>query len=385
MNILEGGEVEFEASGKDIAAAFAKITAVTTYVKADDTKFVVAVIAEGDKKDRGVFLIGTSTDALASMRIAGKPGKSGAVRVDAVTLSGLLKARGDCQFKTGGGKIAFQEKKGSFKAQVDIMEYDAEDIRMLSLQLGQQQGTPIAKKVMDTLLESVRKVALNDVYHGNILPVIFDIGRKSLKVYCFDDFHVALLRVKIKNDVPMRMALPAKVFSMVEKFIEADDVSFSTGHGRFRATSTDFIVSIPETQLRDGDFEMPLHYIKELESLKPRASITFDVKATATVANMAVLTDQETKMAITIDGDVTKLSVRGKGGAVSDEFQAKATGKNLDMRVDPRIFMDLFGKIKAESVTMVMYKIPAASSTFMLTNKLDIGMLTLVGTYDEAK
>jgi DNA polymerase III sliding clamp (beta) subunit (PCNA family) len=386
MKIIAGGEVEFEAIGKDIAAAFAKITAVTTYVKADDTKFVIAAVSsEEGKENAGIFLIGFSTDAMASMRISGKAKKSGTIRVDAVTLAGLLKARGECEFKSGTGKIIFREKKSEFKASLDIMEFDDEDIRMLSLQFGEIQGVPIAKDVMDKLLDSVRKVALLDVYHGHILPVIFDIGEKWLKVYCFDDFHVALFKQKIKNKVPMRMALPTKVFSMVEKFIEDDDVKFSTGLGRFVASSKDFIVSIPETQLRDGDYTMALHYIKTLQELDPRASITFDTKATATVANMAVLTDQDTKMAITIDKEKTTLSVKGKGGVVSDSFKAKATGKPLDMRVDPRIFMDLFNKVKADEVTMVMYKIPAAMSTFMLTNKLDNGTLTLVGTYDEAK
>lgn len=386
MKIIAGGEVEFEAIGKDIAAAFAKITAVTTYVKADDTKFVIAVVGEEEgKKNAGIFLIGFSTDAMASMRISGKAKKSGTIRVDAIKLAGLLKARGECEFKSGTGKIIFREKKSQFKASLDIMEFDDEDIRMLSLQFGENQGTPIAKDVMGLLLESVRKVALNDVYHGHVLPVIFDIGTKFLRVYCFDDFHTALFKQKIKNDRPMRMALPTKVFSMIEKFIEDDDVQFNTGQGRFVASSTDFIVSIPETQMREGDFTMCLHYIKTLETLEPRAAITFDTKAVATVSNMAVLTDKDTKMAITIAKDETTLSVRGSGGMVSDSFKSKSKGKPLDMRVDPRIFMDLFNKVKADEVTMVIYKIPAAMSTFMLTNKLDNGTLTLVGTYDEAK
>lgn len=388
MKIISGGEVEFEAIGKDIAAAFAKITAVTTYVKADDTKFVIAVVGDEEaetKEERGIYLIGFSTDAMASMRISGKAKKSGTIRVDAIKLAGLLKARGECEFKSGTGKVIFREKKSQFKASLDIMEFDDEDIRMLSLQFGETHGVPIAKEVMGILLESVRKVALNDVYHGHILPVIFDIGEKWLRVYCFDDFHTALYKQKIKNKKPMRMALPTKVFSMVEKFIEDDDVQFSTGLGRFVASSKDFIVSIPETQMRDGDFTMALHYIKTLGTLEPRASITFDTKATATVSNMAVLTDKDTKMAITITKDETTLSVRGSGGMVSDSFKSKSSGKPLDMRVDPRIFMDLFNKVKADEVTMVIYKIPAAMSTFMLTNKLDNGTLTLVGTYDEAK
>jgi DNA polymerase III sliding clamp (beta) subunit (PCNA family) len=385
MKLIEGNELKFSASGKDIATGFTKINGVTTYTKSDDTKFVIAAIKGQGKKIDGVYLIGTSTDALASMKISGEVEKAGTIRVDANTLTGLLKARTECNFKTGGGKIAFKEKKGNFEAHLDAMEFDADDIRMLEHQLNGEKTPPMDKAIVERLLAAVRRVNITDFYAKTELPVIFDIGEKIMRVYCYDEHHVALYRTKVKNKTPIRMALPAKAFTVIDKFIESDEVSFSTSGGRFRVTSPEFTVSIPETQLEESHYTMALQYNKSLDDLKPRTTMKFDTKAVATVSNMAVLTDGETRMAIAIaDGEVN-MHVQGKGGKVSDKFKAETTGKPLQIRVDPRIFMDLFNKAKDMEINMNFYKIPAAMSTYRFITKTDEGTLTLVGTYDEAK
>lgn len=385
MKLIEGNEIEFTASGKDLSAGFTKINNVTTYVKADDTKFVIAAVKGVSKKEDGVYLIGTSTDALAAMKIGGEVKKSGTVRVDANTLSGLLKSRTECHFKTGGGKIAFKEKKGNFEAHIDVMEFDGDDIRMLEHQLTGERTAPMDAAIIKKLQAAVRRVNLTDFYAKNELPIIFDITSKVMRVYCYDDHHVALYKAKVKNAVPLRMALPAKAFGVIEKFIESDKISFSTSAGRFRVASDEFIVSIPEHQLEDGYHEAPIQYNKGLDELKPRATMAFDTKAVSAVSNMSVLTDGETRMAMTIDDGVVSMTVQGKGGKVSDKFKAKTTGKGLQIRVDPRIFLDLFNKAKDQDIDMNFYKIPAAMSTYRFTTKVDDGTLTLVGTYDEAK
>jgi len=57
----------------------------------------------------------------------------------------------------------------------------------------------------------------------------------------------------------------------------------------------------------------------------------------------------------------------------------------LQIRVDPRIFMDLFNKAKDMEINMNFYKIPGAMATYRFITKTEEGTLTLVGTYDEAK
>ena len=385
MKLIESSELEFTASGKDIAAGFTKINGVTTYTKSDDTKFVIAAIKGEGKKVDGLYLIGTSTDALAAMKISGEVKRAGTIRVDANTMTGLLRSRTECTFKSGGGKIAFKEKKGNFEAHIDAMEFDADDIRMLEHQLTGDKTPAMAVDIIEKLLAAVKRVNLQDFYAKSELPVIFDISEKVMRVFCYDDHHVALYRAKVSNKVPMRVALPAKAFMVIEKFIESDEISFSTSAGRFRVSSPEFIVTIPEFQIEDGYMDAPIQYNKSLDDLKPRTTMAFDTKAVSAVSNMAVLTDGETRMALSITEGNVAMSVQGKGGKVSDSFKAKTTGKPLQIRVDPRIFMDLFNKAKDVEINMDFFKIPAAMSTYRFITKVDGGTLTLVGTYDEAK
>jgi DNA polymerase III sliding clamp (beta) subunit (PCNA family) len=189
----------------------------------------------------------------------------------------------------------------------------------------------------------------------------------------------------VKNSTPLKSALPAKAFSVIEKFIQADKISFSVDSGRFRATGADFTVSIPEGQLIYGEVGQAVQYNKALDEMKVMSAMTFDTKAVSAVSNMSVLSDGETKMALAFSKGKTIMSVQGKGGKVSDEFKANVTGKPMDIRVDPRIFMDLFNKVSGIEIDMNFYKVPGAMSAYRLVTKVDDGTLTLVGTYDEAK
>ena len=380
MKLIEGNELEFTAVGKDIASTLSKIINVTTYIKADDAKFIIAC-----QKGKGTYLIGTSTDALACAKISGETVKSGTVKIDAMTLIGLLKSRGECRFKTGGGKIAFKETKGKFTAQLDVTEFDHDDIQMLEHQLVGQKTEPMSKEIVNALRDAVKRVRLTDFYGASELPIIFEIGEKLMRVYCHDEHHVALFKTKVKGATPLKAALPAKAFSVIEKFIDAEKISFSVDGGRFRATGSDFTVSIPEGQLIYGEVGQAVQYNKALDEMKVISSMTFDTKAVDVVSNMSVLTDGETKMALAFSKGEAKMSVQGKGGKVSDEFKANVTGKPMDIRVDPRIFMDLFNKISGVEIDMNFYKVPGAMSAYRLVTKIDGGTLTLVGTYDEAK
>jgi hypothetical protein len=380
MKLIEGNELEFECNGKEFASTLSNIINVTMYIKADDAKFILAT-----QKGKGIFLIGSSTDALACAKIGGTATKSGTVKIDAPTLIGLLKSRGDCLFKTGGGQIAFKEKKGNFKATINVTEFDADDIQMLEHQLVGKKTDPMPKDVVTKLRDAVKRVRLQDFYGSSELPIIFEIGTKVMRVYCHDEHHVALFKTKVKNNAPLKTALPAKAFSVIEKFIQSDKISFSVDSGRFRATGADFTVSIPEGQLLYGEVGQAVIYNKALDEMKVMSAMTFDTKAVDVVSNMAVLTDGETKMALALEEGHVKMSVQGKGGRVSDEFEANVTGKAMDIRVDPRIFMDLFNKVSGIEIDMNFYKVPGAMSAYRLVTKVDGGTLTLVGTYDEAK
>lgn len=379
MKLVEGGNLEFTASGKDMAAALANILAVTTYVKSDDSKFIIAATKEG------LFLIGSSTDALACIKMRGEVKKTGTIRIAFDVITGLLKTRTDMVFKSEKGQLAFKEKKSQFQAQINIVDFDADDIELVSRQLHDPASVPMKKDVVAKMRAAIKKVTLQDFYEGKELTVATEFSEKTMTVFCYDPYHIAVYKTKIKGITPMRIAMPVKAFNVIDKFMETEDVSFSTSGGRLRASSEEFIVSIPDTQHDESWFAAPLMYVKHVADMKERASLAFDMNATKSIANMSALTDKDTRMAIQMSGGTVTLSVNGKGGRVSDKFDAETTGKDIDMRVDPRVFMDLFKKLNDDVVVMSIYKVPGAMSSFMLKAKVNDGNLTLVGTYDEAK
>lgn len=379
MKLVESSELEFTASGKDMAAALAKILAVTTYVKSDDSKFIIAATKEG------LYLIGASTDALACMKMGGEVKKVGTIRIDYEVVTGLLKSRTDLVFKAVKGQLAFKEKKSNFQAQINVNEFDADDIELVSRQLNDPSSVPMKKGVVEKMRKAIKKVALTDVYSGTELTVAAQFTEKSMTVFCYDPYHIAVFREKMKGMAPLRLALPVKAFNVIDKFMETDEVKFSTSGGRLRAWSAEFIVSIPEVQHDESWFSGPTIYVKHISEMEERASLVFDMNATKTINNMSALTDKDTRMAIQMSKGEVTLAVNGKGGRVTDKFSAKTKGKDIDMRVDPRIFMDLFKKLEVDSVLMSVYKVPGATSSFMLKSDVNDGSLTLVGTYDEAK
>lgn len=382
MKISPNNSFEFTASGKDIAAAFIKINTMTQYAKADDTKYVIVV---SDGKKPGIFMIGTSTDAMGCIEIKGEVKKAGVVRVDASALTGLLKARQEMIFKAENGKIAFKEKKGRYTGQLDVAEFDEEDVRLLTMQFGNQDVPKFNKELVSTILKVVKKVHLTDFYQNSELQVVVQVTDKEFRALCFDPFHIAVYREKLKSKLHLDISLPIKAFAVIEKFTGTGDLSMSVSGGRFHAVAEDCRVSIPISQLDDDLKKQPLHYLKVLKDIEPRNVLTFDTKACAAISNMAVLTDNETKMALSVGKNDVSISVKGKGGMASDSFSSKVKGKPIEMRVDPRLFMDLFNKVKEDEIAMELYKIPGAASTFKIRAKLDDGMLTMIGTYDEAK
>lgn len=379
MKLIEGGSIEFSASGKDIAAALAKIIAVTTYVKSDDSKFLIAATKAG------LYLVGASTDALACIKISGEVKKTGTIRIDYDVVTGLLKARTEMLFKSDKGQLAFKEKKSNFQAQINITEFDADDIELVSRQLHDPESTQMKKDVVEKMRAAIKKVMLTDFYEGKELTVVTSFSEKFMTVFCYDPYHIAVYKAKMKGVEPLRLAMPVKAFNVIDKFMETDEVSFSTSSGRLRASSPEFIVSIPDTQHDESWFDAPQMYVKHVSEMKERATLTFDMNATKSINNMSALADKDTRMAIQMSGKAVTLSVNGKGGRVSDKFEATTSGKDIDMRVDPRVFMDLFKKLNEDSVVMTIYKVPGAMSSFILKSKVNDGNLTLVGTYDEAK
>lgn len=369
---LKEGNLKFRASGKDILSALQKINAVTTYVKSEDSKFILC--SDGKR----CFVLGTSTDATALIEVDATVESAGLARIDYTTFTGLIKGRQDLNFEQLEGKLHFSEVKGRFKAHLNTMLFDADDIHMVQTFITPPQTKSLDKATVEAIFSAVSDVALTDFYTNTELPVLFDIREKVMYTYCFDQYHIAYRKAK-GTGVKLKLAMTAKAFTVIKKFADSE-MTFDKADGRLVVGGTGFVISIPETQVEEDYYNMVPIYISALDESEPIAEITFEKGAAKTIDNMYALTDKDTKMHIHLD-KIVKLSVTTAGGHVSDEFKTNLLGKPVKMSVDPRIFMDLFRK-GGETCPLSAYDIKGAASAFVMQIKNTNFRLTLIGTYD---
>ena len=144
-----------------------------------------------------------------------------------------------------------------------------------------------------------------------------------------------------------------------------------------------YTVSLPSVQVESEMFGIVRGYLKSLP--EQTAEIKFTSAGYAAVDNMFTISDEETKLALEINpkGKVS-VSLTTGTGTVSDAFKSEVSGKALTARIDPRIFADLFGKVKdRDKLPMRFYasRNKGRASSFVISASTDKAKAYLVGTY----
>lgn len=375
MKLVASSELSFNAIGKEIVAAFGRVKAVVSYVKADDGKFVIACM-------RGaVYAIGTSTDAMACIKIKDAESVSdGTIAIDADLLCGVVKGRGALQFAVQG-KLKITETKGRYNAQVEPLDFDDKDIALLQQYLTPNKSAGLSPEQIAIMKAGVKQVALQNFFSEEELLALIDIREKRIVISCFDPYHLAEYSYKSKNAVTLRMALPVKAFELIDKFIGTTKATFESANGRLRVNGPDFLLSIPETQAEDTMYATTGLYKKLLKN--PVSSFVFDTDAVGSVENMFALVEKDTKMTMKIGSREIGIEVSTPRGSVSDSFKTKVEGDSLDIHVNPRIFMDLFRKVKdKKTIPLSLYHVRGAASSFAFEVESDKATLVLISSFE---
>lgn len=375
MKLVSNTGLAFNGIGKEIVAAFGRVKAVVSYVKADDGKFVIACM------NGGVYAIGTSTDAMACIKIKDAESiNEGTIAIDADLLSGVVKGRGDLHLEVQG-KLRIAEKKGRYQAQVEPLDFDEKDIAMLQQYLTPTKSKSLTAEQTAIMKAGVKQVSLQNFFSDEELVALIDIREKRIVVACFDNYHLAEYQYKTKSDVKMRMALPTKAFDLIDKFVAGGKAKFESANGRLRVDGPDFLLSIPETQAEDTMYDVTSTYKKLLQN--PVSSFVFDTNAVGSVENMFALVEKDTKMTMRVGKKNVSIEVSTPRGSVADSFKTAVQGDQIDLHVDPRIFMDLFRKVKdKKTVPLALYHVRGASSSFAFQTEADKATLTLIASFE---
>lgn len=375
MKLIESSQLDFMATGKEVVNAFARVKAVVSYVKADDAKFVLAAV-------RGeVWAIGTSTDAMGCIKIKDAEATvEGTIGIDADLLCGVVKNRAQLQFSLQG-KLKITETKGRYAANVEPLTFDDKDIAMLQQFMAPTKAASLTSEQIAVIKAGVKQVTLQNFFSDEEMVALIDVREKRVVVSCFDNFHIAEYSHKLKSETKARMALPTKAFTLIEKFVAAGKAKFETANGRLRIAGPDFLLSIPETQVEDQHYEITGIYKKRLTD--PFSSFVFDTDAVGSVENSFALVEKDTKMTMQVGKKTVAIEVSTPRGSVSDSFKTEVKGGQIDLHIDPRIFMDLFRKVKdKKTIPMALYHHRGASSCFAFQTESDKATLTLVASFE---
>lgn len=375
MKLIDSQELAFNAIGKEIVAAFSRVKAVVSYVKADDGKFVIACM-KGD-----VYAIGTSTDAMACIKIKDAEVVSeGTLAIDADLLCGVVKNRGALHFGMQG-KLKINEVKGRYQAQVEPLNFDEKDIALLQQYLTPAKAESLNVEQTAILKAGVKQVALQNFFSDEELLALIDIREKRIVIGCYDSYHLAEYSYKCKNKVQLKMALPLKAFDLLDKFMAGGKAKFEAANSRLRVSGPDFLLSIPETQAEDEMYATTGLYKKLLKT--SASSFVFDNNAIGSVENMFALIEKDTKMTMQIGKKEIGIEVSTPRGSVSDSFKSSVEGDQMAIHVDPRIFMDLFRKVKdKKTIPLSLYHVRGAASSFAFQTESDNATLTLIGSFE---
>lgn len=381
MQISTKSKMAFTASAKNIQQAINKVQSITKFVDCFDAERIHA-LAVIDKK---AYIVGLTPDAFALVEIDGAVGiKPGAVSFSAEVVVGLIKGRDDLEVSSDKA-LSIKAIKGKYHANVEFFQLEDADGMRINDALSRQKAKELEPKTIAAIRKGVKATELTNFYDPNS-PILarVRVTEKSVSVLAADNYHIAYYNDKIKSKIKLQFAIPTKTFNLIDRFIGEDKAEFVFGDGKVRVQGKHFIISLPETQTGEDEFGLYLEYLKNI----PEATTTFDFNSAGfkTIENMFAIINEDTKMTLSVVKDAVKIEMSTKGGAVKDAFKTKMKGKEKDIRIDPRIFQDLFKQVDGKIVPMSIHlpKTKGQSGGFKIeSDKSETATLIQVGTFHD--
>lgn len=381
MKIKTSPDLKFTTTDKALISAFQKVSSITFYVDCLDSERKHLMVSYKGK----AYVIGITPDAFACVLLSDTEVEAeGGVAFDLKVVQGLIKNVGTVEVYTDSGKLHFKATKGRYKANTEYVEVEPVDANTIKEFSSSESTTALSPEVIESLKEGLNSCELTNFYSDETILAFIDIGKTAISVACADNFHVAWYQNNIKTKTQARFAIPARTFSIVDKFVAGNKVEFGIGSGRMCIVGEEFILSLPEVQTEDDMFELVPTYVDSLD--KSSTTIMISKSDMRSLENMFAITDEDTKLQMTLKDQKVKISLSTRSGGVSDMFKVKMKGTNRTVHIDPRIFNDLFKRVKNDDIPMSFHVGPkGASSCFMMkTAPSETSTLIQIGTfYDE--
>lgn len=386
------GAFSFTSDAATFNQQLSKVLSVTAFSYASDSEKHHLLMSSKGK----VFLVGLSPETFVcvELKVDEKPKATGCFGFDISTLQGLLKRRDAMSFEFANNTLKLRALKGKYSCDLKTVEVPKEYLTRINKTLSQtSKGDKLSSEELDALKDAIAHTSLREVYmddKDNSLLCYITVSNGRLTVSAMDNFHMAHYEAKIKSKSTFRLAISSSMFALISKFVADSEqaATFGLGAKGLSVSGDDFIVNLPPSQVEDTHFGLVPTFLKNI--VKSECDFGLPQTAFDTIDNMKSLARNDEKFQFQLSSKgIVKLTIETDNGTVSDAFKASDAHVKKDQKwnIDPRLFFDLYKKIrtlKCDIPISLHSAARSAESAFFIT-KLSLSKtsrVTLVGTYE---
>ncbi len=366
----------FKFDSKELEQAIGKASVVIASAPTNVKNFIL-LSAKGT-----VCLIAYNPDTFVYITLkSAKPEGDGAFAFTSADVAGIIKGRGEMQFKFSGTECFFNTVKGKYEGKIVTLPITTDQISLVNTTFEQKdkkekkkegaaEGSVLPRHVLDMLKEGVALTGIKDVYTGNALLAYMVLNEKGvLTVSSHDNHHFGHYKAKVKaGGITFKAALPSSHFLIIDKMVEEEDAKFFIRSQNMRVEGENFVLILPAHQADAKNFDLIGNFIKDLDTPDPKdkkGGQTFlcdydHDKFTAMADNLFTLHSVNTSFEITHKKDSKLLSVElktSKGSAKDSVAVTTSITNDVAAKVDPRMLRDILVLLRGQpNVTFGIFK-----------------------------
>jgi len=384
----KGSGFSFTVHAKKMVEKIQRIMEVTGYSSKSDVGRFHLIVSDGES----AYVVGYSdeTHGVLELPDVEVEGKGSFIISEPEVFVKLMKTREAMSFAYNGGSLNYKAVKGKFTGDVNTVKIaDDQVIRVNSMFKGVDGGSKLSPELMIKIREGVKRTRINDLYQNKIVLSCVRFSDNVLTVSTADELHLAHYEAKLKvKDRPFQLALPAQLFTTVDKFTGDTESNFSMTSKGFAVYGDDYLIGFPPLQADDELYRKVPMYIAALD--KPVCMFETGAKLIETQKSISSLAHKGSRYIFNIvKKGLVKISLKTDSGSGSDSFKVsnlKMKASKLEIRIDPIIFEDLITLADKDCIPMSLYTRKGGLDVKMYTVKATPSKgskLTLMGSVSQ--
>ena len=349
----------FVLDTKVLLESLSRLENVTGYTsKADSGRHHLFIAQKGK-----LYLLGYSDTTFGVIQIndATVDGKGIFNSPEPARVKQLLKNRGDMQFNYDGAKLNFKSVKGKLSGSLNASALTLDQLPRIEEYLSDKSTTDmqISPDLLTKIREGVACTRIIDPYMNETLLIYMVQKKGKLNISSHDNYHLAMFNAKVSKKSPeIKMALPASMFEVVDKFVDDQPASFYMKSRSFTVKGENFIVGLPPVEVREESFALCNEYFSALG--KPAITFKTDVGIKDAIANLMALNADGAQLTMTITPkSVLKLHLDTDHGNASESLKVHElkmkSKKPMTANLEPPALNDLLSKISKGSIIVELY------------------------------